>query len=225
MKIHAARFVAAAFTLEQLPKEALPQVAMIGGSNVGKSSLINQLGRSPKLAHVSSTPGKTASINFYRINDAFHLVDLPGYGYAKVAHTTRESWGPLIEGYLTDNPLLVGGVLLIDIRHPPKPDDLQFHAWAREVGLPMIVVANKADKLGKQEQVKQVAALAAELQRDPSEVLLLSAQTGLGKDALLRAIHDQMLADALQRPAKAAKSPSVAPAPDDFDDTGMDQAY
>jgi GTP-binding protein len=225
MKIQSATFVAAAFALDQLPKESLPQVAMIGSSNVGKSSLINQLGRNPKLAHVSSTPGKTASINFYRINDAFHLVDLPGYGYAKVSHTTRESWGPLISGYLTDNPLLMGGVLIIDIRHPPKPDDLEFHAWAQGAGLPMIVAANKADKLGKQEQQKQILRLADDLQRDPSQVMLLSAETGLGKDALLRAIHDQMLAEALKRPVKAAKKAAPATVPDDFDDEGMNVAY
>jgi GTP-binding protein len=224
MKIHTATFVAAAFTLEQLPKEQLPQVAMIGASNVGKSSLINQLGRAPKLAHVSSTPGKTASINFYRINDAFHLVDLPGYGYAKVSHTTRESWGPMIEGYLVDNPLLMGCVLIVDLRHPPKPDDLQFHKWAQGAGVPMIVVGNKADKLGKQDQQKNLVRLAADMQRDLSQVMMLSAETGLGKDALLRAIHDQMLADALSRPTPAkAKAPAAELT--DEDEDAMNMAY
>jgi GTP-binding protein len=225
MKIHSATFVAAAHTLEQLPKEQLPQIAMIGGSNVGKSTLINQIGRSPKLAHVSSTPGKTASINFYRINDAFHLVDLPGYGYAKVSQSIRESWGPLIEGFLVDNPLLAGGILIVDVRHPPKPDDLQFHAWAQETGLPMIVVANKADKLTKQEQQKNLAKLAVNLERDPSEVLLISAETGLGKDVLLRTMHDLMLAEVLKRPAKAASTAKAPPKPDDFDDDGASIAY
>ena len=209
MKIHSAAFVASAFTLEQLPVDKLPQIAMVGGSNVGKSSLINQLGRKPNLALISSTPGKTASLNYYRFNNAFYLVDLPGYGYAKVGNATRQAWSELIEGYLDSNERLCGVILVVDIRHSPKPDDLAFIDWARSTNTPVIITANKADKFGRSQQVVQTKRLVSELGVGSEEVVLISAQNGQGKELLLRTMYDRLLA------RKAAPAPVFA---DPFDD-------
>lgn len=189
MKIQQAEFVLSAFTLEQLPADALPQVALVGSSNVGKSSLINQLGRSPKLAHTSGTPGRTASINFYRFNRRFYLVDLPGYGYAKVSASVKAAWGPLIDSYLEENERLKGGILVVDIRHPAKPEALRFSGWAANRGVPVVIVANKADKVSRNEQVNSCRRLAADLAVPLEAVIPFSATTGLGRDPLLRAIE------------------------------------
>ncbi|MBC7542549.1 MAG: YihA family ribosome biogenesis GTP-binding protein [Candidatus Sericytochromatia bacterium] len=211
MKINHAAFAASAFTLEQLPVDKLPQIALVGGSNVGKSSLINQLGRAPKLALISSTPGKTASINYYKFNNAFYLVDLPGYGYAKVSNETKKSWVELIEGYLDFNERLMGVVLVVDIRHSPKPDDLGFIAWAKKTGMPVIIVANKADKFGRSQQVVNTKRLVAELGVDAADVILFSAADGMGKETLLRFMSDRLLA-LDKKPAKAKPKPTEVPA-------------
>src|SRR5687768_13027673 len=128
------------------PTSELPEIAFSGRSNVGKSSLLNKLVRRKALARVSSTPGKTREINFFRVNDAFHLVDLPGYGYARVSKAAREAWRPLIEGYLQTSEQLRGVVQLIDARHPPSNDDLHMLDFLASVGVPTVVVATKVDK-------------------------------------------------------------------------------
>lgn len=198
MKIHSAEFVAGAYALDQLLVDKLPQIVLAGSSNVGKSSLINQLGRSPKLAMTSSTPGKTGSVNYYRFNKAFYLVDLPGYGYAKVSDAIRQGWVALIEGYLTDNEHLVGSILVVDLRHPAKPDDIGFFEWAKASGTPLIVLANKADKLTKSQQHANRKRLAQDLGIEAEAIIPFSASHGLGRDTLLRAL-DTMLAPSAQR--------------------------
>ncbi len=170
---------------------SLPQVAFAGRSNVGKSSLINVLlGRTrKKLAHVSGDPGKTRGLNFYRVNDHFFLVDLPGFGFANVPAPVRESWKALAEGYLErpDGPAAV--VQLVDIRHGPTHGDLTMLEYLAGRGLPTVVVLTKADKLGRERRMKAVSERTRDLGLDSEQVVLFSAKTGAGRDLLLDALE------------------------------------
>jgi len=174
------------------PPGSLPQVAFSGRSNVGKSSLINTLLRRTrsKVAHVSSTPGKTRALNFYRVNDDFFLVDLPGYGYAKVPESVRESWAQLIEWYLGASGLVRGVVHLVDARHRPTRHDLRMVEYLAEVGLPTLVVLTKTDKLKKRELEHSIARALEALGLDESQLLPFSAKTGEGRDVLLVALGE-----------------------------------
>ena len=171
---------------------ALPQVAFSGRSNVGKSSLINTLLRRTrkKIAHVSSTPGKTRALNFYRVNDDFFLVDLPGYGYARVPEATREAWAELIEWYLGESGRVRGVVHLVDARHPPTEHDHRLVAYLAEVGLPTLVVLTKVDKLKRSERARSLPRASEELGLDESQVLPFSSKTGEGREPLLDALAD-----------------------------------
>jgi GTP-binding protein len=178
--------------------ERLPQIAFAGRSNVGKSSLINRLlGRTRKgVARVSTTPGKTQQINFYRVDAtmaggrerAFLLVDLPGYGYARVPDAVRASWQPLIEGYLSTTKTLAGVVQLIDIRHDPTAADRQMLEYLETLGAPVLVVLTKSDKLGVNARRTQSAELAGKLGVSVEQVITFSAETGEGRDALLHSL-------------------------------------
>jgi GTP-binding protein len=170
------------------PTSELPEIAFSGRSNVGKSSLLNKLVRRKALARVSSTPGKTREINFFRVNDAFHLVDLPGYGYARVSKAAREAWRPLIEGYLQTSEQLRGVVQLIDARHPPSNDDLHMLDFLASVGVPTVVVATKVDKLSRAERGPTLVALAARLGVEDEQLIPFSARTGEGRDELAQAV-------------------------------------
>lgn len=170
------------------PAADLPEIAFSGRSNVGKSSLINKLVRRKALARVSSTPGKTREINFFRVNDAFCLVDLPGYGYARVSKEDRAAWRPLVEGYLRKTPRLRGVVQLIDARHDPSPEDRQMLDFLADLGLPTIVALTKIDKLRSRESEQRVAALERTLALDPAQVIPFSATTGEGRAELAHAI-------------------------------------
>lgn len=170
------------------PTSELPEIAFSGRSNVGKSSLLNKLVRRKALARVSATPGKTREINFFRVNDAFHLVDLPGYGYARVSRTARDAWRPLIEGFLRTSEQLRGVVQLIDARHPPSNDDLRMMEFLASLGVPTIVVATKVDKLAKAERNRTLAALAAQLGIEDEQLIPFSARTGEGRDDLAQAV-------------------------------------
>lgn len=174
----------------------LPQVAFAGRSNVGKSSLINTLLRRTrkKIAHVSATPGKTRAVNFFRVNDRFFLVDLPGYGYAKVPGAVRESWAELMEGYLArpDGPLAV--VQLVDVRHPPTAADVQMLGYLAEVGLPTVVVLTKIDKLTRSERARRLGEAPTRLGLDPEQIIPFSSKTGEGRDELLGALDDLLTA-------------------------------
>lgn len=170
------------------PVSELPEIAFSGRSNVGKSSLLNALVRRKALARVSSTPGKTREINFFRVNDAFHLVDLPGYGYARASKAARDAWRPLIEGYLRTSEHLRGVVQLIDSRHPPSDDDHRMMQFLGSLGVPTIVVATKVDKLKRAEREPTFAGLAAQLGVDDDQVIPFSAHTGEGRDELAEAI-------------------------------------
>ncbi|AHG91395.1 GTP-binding protein engB [Gemmatirosa kalamazoonensis] len=170
------------------PEPNLPEVAFSGRSNVGKSSLINRLVRRRALARVSNTPGRTREIHFFGINELFTLVDLPGYGYAKISKARQAEWRPLIEGFLRSSPPLRGVVQLLDVRHDPTDDDLQMVDFLAEIGAPTIFVATKVDKLHKRELPARVAALAGVVGTSEEQIIPFSAHTGEGRDDLAAAI-------------------------------------
>jgi GTP-binding protein len=170
------------------PEVALPEIAFAGRSNVGKSSLINRLLRRSKAARVSNTPGRTREINFFRINNQFVLVDLPGYGYARVSKDRKAEWKPMIEGYLRARATLRGIVQLLDIRHDPTNDDIQMLDFLVEVGVPTMIVMTKTDKLNKSQAATRIAAIVASLGLDEDQVIPFSSVTGLGRDDLAEAV-------------------------------------
>lgn len=177
------------------PEPSLPEVAFAGRSNVGKSSLLNRLVHRKKLARVSNTPGRTREINFFKINDAFVFVDLPGYGYARVSKERRAEWRPLIESYLRRSPQLRGIVQLLDVRHDPTADDRLMLDFLSELGVPTIVVLTKIDKLTAAQRKKRLHELSVQLGLDEEQVIVFSAVTGEGRDELAEAI-DSLLAQA-----------------------------
>ncbi len=170
------------------PEAVLPEVAFIGRSNVGKSSLLNLLVRRKAFARVSRTPGRTQEVNFFQVNESLVLVDLPGYGYAKVSKTKRHSWQPLIDGYLRMTTQLRGIVLLLDIRREPNAEDLAMLDYLAELEIPTLVVITKVDKLGTTERARRLAALVASIGVDEEQVIASSAHTGAGRDALAEAV-------------------------------------
>ena len=186
MQITKAEFKCSSERISQVPKDDLKDIAFIGRSNVGKSSLINMLTGRPGLAKVSGTPGKTRLINHFRINDAWYLVDLPGYGYAKVSKEERDRWGRLMESYFQEPGLISLGVLIVDARHKPSADDVTMCNWFREAGCPMLVVANKVDKLKKREVEPNLEVIRQTLELPPDTPLVpFSAEKGDGKTEVL----------------------------------------
>ncbi len=170
------------------PDSPLPEVAFAGRSNVGKSSLLNSLVRRKSFARVSRTPGRTREINFFRINNGFVLVDLPGYGYARVSKEKKSEWRPLIESYLRRTTQLRGIVLLLDIRRQPSDDDRAMLDFLAEVEVPTIVALTKTDKLSKAAAQARAAEISRSLAVDAEQVIPFSAQTGEGRVELLEAI-------------------------------------
>lgn len=170
------------------PETTLPEVAFAGRSNVGKSSLLNALLRRRSAARVSRTPGRTREINFFRVNEAFILVDLPGYGYARVAKERRAEWRPLIEGYLNHSPALKGLVLLLDSRREPSEEDRAMLDFLAERETPVLVAITKMDKFGNDAGRARVQAIAAALDLDVDQVVPVSARTGMGRDDLAAAL-------------------------------------
>lgn len=192
MNYHNVKFKAAYGTSSQLPVSTLPEVSFAGRSNVGKSSLLNKLMYRKSLAKVSSTPGKTATINFYDV-DGYDFVDLPGYGFAKVAKSEKHRWSELIEGYFNQERIFALVVSLIDIRHEASALDLNMIEFLRESGLPFMVVLTKADKLSKQQCMKQTAMLRKQLQLDKDvPMLAVSSESGTGINEL-RVIINQYI--------------------------------
>lgn len=196
MRIAAAEFIISAAQRAQFPKEDLPQIAFCGRSNVGKSSLLNSLVGRKHLAHTSSTPGKTRQLNFYRLIPTgtkpkpFCFVDLPGYGYAKVSQTERESWRRLIEGYFKQARTLRAAVAIIDSRHGALASDQELLAWLVALQVPVIVAATKADKLSNnQRAVQQREMVAALAPLAVQQVVMYSSLTNLGRNELWQAIE------------------------------------
>lgn len=189
MKITSTEFVTSAVKPSSYPAGELPEVALAGRSNVGKSSLLNKLVNRKRLARTSNTPGRTRLINFFLVNGSFHLVDLPGYGYARVPVGERDSWRKMVEGYLNNRPHLKGVLLLVDSRHPPTEMDLQMYGWLKFRGLPAAVAATKADKLSRSRLLQSLKVIRTELQLAEGDALVpFSAETGQGRDELLAVI-------------------------------------
>jgi len=186
------------------PDLVLPEVAFSGRSNVGKSSLLNALVKRKALARVSKTPGKTREINFFRVNHQFVLADLPGYGFARVAKSTRVAWRPLIEGYLRISAPLRGVVQLIDSRHPPSADDLQMLEFLAEIGAPTVVVLTKIDKLRAAELEQRIISLTTALRLEAEQVIPFSTVTKVGRDELAAAVVE-LVAQPSWRAAAAAE--------------------
>ena len=185
MNYNKADFIASYGISSQLPESDRPELSFSGRSNVGKSSLINKLCNRKNLARVSSTPGKTATINFYAVDDCY-FVDLPGYGYAKVSKEERDRWGRLMESYFQEPGLISLGVLIVDARHKPSADDVTMCNWFREAGCPMLVVANKVDKLKKREVEPNLEVIRQTLELPPDTPLVpFSAEKGDGKTEVL----------------------------------------
>jgi GTP-binding protein len=194
----AARFVISAAQPSGFPPPGLPEIAVVGRSNVGKSTLINALVGHPGLARTSRTPGRTRLLNWFEIDERFHLVDLPGYGYAEVNRATREGWRPLIEGYLGTRKSLAGVLLLIDIRRGAAEEELDFVPWLAEREMSVVVALTKGDKLAKNKRMLEVGRARRELglRKDPHAV---SATSSEGIAALWREVVGMAVAGA--RPA------------------------
>jgi len=188
MHIKSADFITSATNPSQYPPANLPEIAFAGRSNVGKSSLINTLVNRKHLVKTSSTPGRTQLINFFNINDAMVFVDLPGYGYAKVPQSIRKKWGPMIETFLSNRETLKGVVVITDIRRTPGTEERDLIRWLDYYKIATILVITKADKLSKNKQLKQQAAIAQALSVLKEDLILFSAKTRLGKDAVWNAI-------------------------------------
>lgn len=184
MIIKSAEFVTSAVKPNHYPPPDHPEIAFAGRSNVGKSSLINTLVRRKRLVKTSSTPGRTQLINFFLINDAFMLVDLPGFGYAKVPAAVKKEWGPMVEAYIAQRTTLKGVVVLLDVRRQPGVEELNLIDWLRHYGVAVVPVLTKADKLSKTNQIKQRRAAAQALAVTEDRLILFSAKTGLGKEAI-----------------------------------------
>ncbi len=191
MIVKQAQFSGCFVSLDSLPGEGLPEIALVGRSNVGKSSLINKFANQRGLAKSSSTPGKTRTINFYLINKSWYMVDLPGYGYAKVSQQEKKRWGKMIEDYIQDRSQLRGVIMLLDIRHPPNDNDLTMKDWLMHHEIPLLLVATKADKIARGQRLKYLnvinQTLGLERQQTP---ICFSAQNGEGLDLLREALSD-----------------------------------
>lgn len=188
MQIHSAKFISSNSEVSKCPEGNLPEYAFIGRSNVGKSSLINMLTARKGLAKTSATPGKTQVINHFMINDHWYLVDLPGYGYAKVSQTSRARFSAMIEKYLQQRSNLICTFVLIDIRHEPQTNDMDFMSWMLEQQLPFAMIFTKADKLSKTAAAKAVAhytELALQYWAEMPPVFISSAEVGQGREEIL----------------------------------------
>lgn len=188
MIIKTSQFVTSAVKASQYPPADLPEIAFGGRSNVGKSSLMNTLLNRKRLVKTSSTPGRTQLINFFDVNQSFLLVDLPGYGYARVPAAVKKQWGPMVETYLSGRPNLKAVVLLMDIRRTPGLEELNFIEWLRRYGRTMIPVLTKCDKLSKSQQVVRRRNAAQALGLAAEELVLFSAKTRQGRDLLWQKI-------------------------------------
>lgn len=189
MIVKKAQFVQSLSAFTSFPGQGLPEIAMVGKSNVGKSSLINNLTRNGKLARTSSEPGKTRLVNLFLINETFFLVDLPGYGFAKASKQEKDKWAGMIEGYLQNSRHLKRVFQLVDIRHAPTQDDQLMVEYLRHYDIPFTVIATKADKLSKAQRGRIIPVICRTLAVQPWEVLIHSSKDGFGRDALLDLIE------------------------------------
>ena len=189
MNFQNVQFIRSVASVDDAPRDGLPQVVFAGRSNVGKSSVINRILGRKNLARVSAMPGKTVQLNFFLIDKKLYFVDIPGYGYAKVSEQERKRWGTLIERYLADPDCMTLAVLIVDARHAPTKDDCLMANWFLQSGRPLIVVANKLDKL-KASEIEPNCARVREVLALPDEVCVIpfSAEKGTGRDELVRCL-------------------------------------
>ena len=189
INLQKAEFILSAVAPKFFLRDGLPQVAFSGRSNVGKSSVINRLLNRKNFARVGAAPGKTTQINYFKIDNAFYLVDLPGYGYAKVSKAERDRWGKLMESYFADPELMTLGVMIVDSRHKPTADDCTMARWYREAGCPFVVVANKLDKLKKSQVEPNLQVIRETLELGEGDIVIpFSAEKGTGRQELVSAI-------------------------------------
>jgi len=172
MKIRSSEIVVSAIKKDQYPAEGLPEIALVGRSNVGKSSATNALLNRRNFARTSQTPGKTRTINFYKINEEFYFVDLPGYGYAKVSKSEKDKWGVIMERYLQDRQELCAIFLLVDIRHEPTNDDVTMYEWIKHFGYNCVIIATKADKISRGQYQKHISIIRKKLQLEKDEKII-----------------------------------------------------
>lgn len=177
VKIRSAEITMSAVNRSQYPTDMLPEIALAGRSNVGKSSLINGLLNRKSFARTSQTPGKTRTINFYLINEEFYFVDLPGYGYAKVSKSEKDKWGEIMERYLSDRQELCAILLLVDIRHEPTDDDKMMYDWIKHFGYNCIVVATKADKISRGQYQKHISQIKKKLELMPEDIIVTTSSS------------------------------------------------
>ena len=186
INLQKAEFILSAAVPKDFLRDGLPQIAFAGRSNVGKSSVINRLLNRKNFARVGAAPGKTTHINYFKIDNAFYLVDLPGYGYAKVPQAEKDRWGRLMESYFADPGLMTLGVMIVDSRHKPTADDCTMAQWFRDAGCPLVVAANKLDKLKKSETGPNLQRVRETLELgEDVPVIPFSAEKGDGKQELL----------------------------------------
>lgn len=190
MDVNNAEIVISAVSPAQYPETDIPEIALAGRSNVGKSSFINTLIRRKNLARTSGKPGKTQTLNFYLIEDQFHFVDVPGYGYAKVSKTQRAKWGEMIETYLTQREQLRAVISLVDFRHEPSKEDIQMYEFLKYYQIPVILVATKADKIPSGKWNKHESMIKKALDFDSNdEFIVFSSVTKKGKEEAWKAIE------------------------------------
>lgn len=193
INLQKAEFIRSAVKKEDFPRDGLPQVVFSGRSNVGKSSVINRLLNRKNFARVGAAPGKTTHINYFLIDERLYLVDLPGYGYAKVSREERARWGRLIEAWFADTTLMTLGVMLVDARHKPTADDCTMGEWFKQCGRPFVVVANKLDKLKKSEIQPNMTRIRETLELPSAvEILPFSAEKGEGRQELLNCMFEHI---------------------------------
>ena len=186
MEIKTAEFVTSMADYGAFPGKGLPQIAVAGKSNVGKSTLINRLCRRNKLARTSATPGKTRLLNVFLLNGEFHLVDLPGYGFAKVDKQEKARWGKMMQDYFSKAEELRHVLCLVDIRHEPTEDDRTMNRFLRKMDIPFSVIATKADKISRGARSKYLAPICRALSVQPWEIICFSGEDGTGRDELIR---------------------------------------
>lgn len=213
MEIKRASFITSMAEYRDYPGIGLVEVALAGKSNVGKSSMINKLCRQNKLARTSSTPGKTRLLNVYTINEALQLIDLPGYGFAKVAKDEKMRWMDMMEGYFADSATLRHVLHLVDIRHDPTADDRDMNAFLRSHDIPFTVIATKADKISRGARMKYIAAICRGLAVQPWEVVAFSSEDGTGREHVL-SLLERIMTEAQAEGLKAVRAEQIQDEPE-----------
>ena len=205
MVIKKTQFITSLDAFRDYPGIGRPEIAMVGKSNVGKSSMINKLTNNGKLARTSAEPGKTRLINLFNLNDEIVLVDLPGYGFARVSRGEKQRWAGMIEGYLAQSKNLKRVLMLVDMRHQPTNDDIDMVNYLRHYGIPFTVAATKADKLSRAEQSRSIPVICRTLAVQPWEIIPFSSEDGTGRDKLLELLDTLLPAPETETPPQGCE--------------------